>query len=183
MDEMMGIIKLFAGNFAPQNYFYCNGQLLPISQYSALFSLLGTTYGGDGVNTFALPDLRSRVPVGGGMGASPSTNTTVNCGDLGGETYHTLVTAEMPAHNHEIVVSNTAATQATATAGVSIATPGSGSGREFAPTFGFNTDVPNTQLNIASGMSAGGNVPHNNMQPYLGMSYIICWAGVYPSRP
>jgi microcystin-dependent protein len=183
MEEIMGTIKLFAGNFAPDGFLYCNGQLLQISQYTALYSLLGTTYGGNGTTTFALPDLRSRVPVGGGMGASPSTGTTVNSGEMAGETNHTLTNAEMPAHNHGIAVSNANASQAAATSGASIATPGASVGRDFNQTFGFNATAPNTILNSGTAQSSGSSMPHNNMQPYLGLSYIICSEGIYPARP
>jgi microcystin-dependent protein len=183
MDELMGTIKLFAGNFAPKGYLYCAGQLLPISQYQALFSLLGTTYGGDGRTTFALPDLRSRVPVGGGMGASPSLNNTTDLGAVGGEINHTLIATEIPQHTHGLAINNTNATQSVPTNGAVIATPGSMAGRDFSGTLGFNTSPVNTTLSPTSITPTGGNQPHNNLQPYLGMSYIICWNGVYPPRP
>lgn len=183
MEEIMGTIKLFAGNFAPKGYLYCNGALLPIQQYSALYSILGTVYGGDGVSSFALPDLRSRVPVGGGMGASPTTQTTVVLGELAGETNHTLLSSEIPSHNHQLAVSNVNASISTPINGATIATPGSLSGRDFVSTLGYNQEVPNTTLATSSVMPNGGGGPHNNMQPYLGLSYIICVEGVYPSRP
>ncbi len=179
----MGTIKLFAGNFAPQGYLYCNGALLPIQQYTALYSILGTVYGGDGINTFGLPDLRSRVPVGGGMGASPTTQTTVILGEIAGETVHTLQNNEMPQHSHGFGVSNLPASVSAPAAGATLAAPGAMSGRDFTATLGYNQEIPNTQLYQFSVMNSGGNGPHNNMQPYVGLSYIICVNGVYPSRP
>lgn len=181
MEEYIGIIKLFAGNFAPRGWAYCNGQLMSIAQNTALFSILGTTYGGDGRTTFALPDLRSRVPVGGGMGAGPGL-PDVQLGQAGGEANHTLLVTEMPAHTHGEAVSSANASQTAATAGASIATPGTLSGRTFTATNGFNTSAPDTVLNAASITPTGGNQPHNNMQPYLGLGYIICLQGVFPSR-
>lgn len=184
MDELMGTIKLFAGNFAPQGYLYCAGQLLSINQYQALYSILGTMYGGNGTTNFALPDLRSRVPVGGGMGQSPTVGSTVYLGEVAGEQKHTLIATEIPSHSHNLNVSSANATQSAATAGAAIATPGTyNSGRTFTPTLGFSTDAPNTTLNPTSIAIAGGNQSHNNMQPYVGLSYIICVEGIYPSRP
>lgn len=179
MDEYIGIIKIFAGNFAPRGWALCNGQLLSISQYTALFSILGTTYGGDGRTTFALPDLRGRVAVGEGTGPGLPP---VNLGDLAGEPTHTLIQNEIPAHTHGALVSSADAAQSAATAGAAIATPGSSSGRSFTPTLGFNTSTPNTVLNPATISPTGGSQPHNNMQPYLGVNYIICLDGVFPSR-
>jgi microcystin-dependent protein len=183
MDELMGAIKLFAGNFAPDNYFFCDGRLLTTTQYPALFSILGTTYGGNGTTTFALPDLRSRVAVGGGMGVSPTTGIEVTAGEMAGESNVLLRITEMPTHIHGIAVSNANASQASATQGSTIATPVAVVGRSFNQTLGFNTTTPNTLLNNGTAQPSGGGMPHNNMQPYLGLSYIICWNGVYPSRP
>ena len=179
MDEFIGIIKIFGGNFAPRGWALCNGQLLSISQYTALFSILGTTYGGDGRTTFALPDLRGRVAVGEGTGPGLPA---VDLGELAGEPTHTLIQNEIPAHAHGAVVSSADAAQSAATAGSTIATPGSSSGRSFTPTLGFNTSTPNTVLNPGSITPTGGSQPHNNMQPYLGVNYIICLDGVFPSR-
>ena len=181
MEEYLGIIKMFGGNFAPRGWAFCNGQLMAISQYTALFSILGTTYGGDGRTTFALPDLRSRVPVGGGMGAGPGL-PTITLGEVSGEANHTLIASEMPAHTHLSAASSGNASQAAATSGATIATPGALSGRTFTPTLGFNTATPDVTLNPSSVGLAGGSQPHNNMQPYLGVSYIICLEGVFPSR-
>lgn len=179
MDEFIGIIKIFGGNFAPQGWALCNGQLLSIAQNTALFSILGTTYGGDGRTTFGLPDLRGRAPIG--MGQGPGL-PAIQQGELSGEANHTLIATEMPMHNHTESVSSTDATLSAATSGASIATPGALSGRSFTPTLGFNTSTPNTALNPASISVAGGSQPHNNMQPYLGVNYIICLQGVFPSR-
>ncbi|MEQ3661408.1 MAG: tail fiber protein [Flavobacterium sp.] len=181
MEEYMGMIKIFAGTFAPRGYMYCAGQLLSIAQYSALYSIIGTNYGGDGRTTFALPDLRSRVPVGGGMGTGPGL-PNIKIGDIGGEVTHTLTLSEIPSHNHSLVANNQNATQSAATIGASIATPGAVSGRDFTATLGYNTTAPNTPLAGTSISNSGGSLPHNNMQPFLGISYIICIEGVFPPR-
>jgi microcystin-dependent protein len=181
MDEYMGMIKIFAGTFAPRGYMYCAGQLLSISQYTALFSIIGTTYGGDGISTFKLPDLRSRVAVGGGMGTGPGL-PTIKSGDIGGEATHTLLLSEIPSHNHSQVVNNQNAGQSAATIGASIASPGALSGRDFTATLGYNNVTPNTPLNASSIANSGGGLPHNNMQPFLGISYIICIEGLFPPR-
>jgi microcystin-dependent protein len=184
MEEILGTIKLFAGNFAPQNYMYCNGQRLLMSSNRALYNLLGTTYGGDGITTFGLPDLRSRIPVGGGMGPSPSLqNNNTTLGQVGGEINHTLITTEMPQHSHNLIVNNGKATNSVGANNVAIASPGTTVGRNFTASLGFSTQAPNTAIHPASINSTGGNKPHNNMQPYLGLSYIICVQGLYPSRP
>ena len=166
---------MFAGNFAPRGWAFCQGQILSIAQNTALFSLLGTTYGGNGQTTFALPDLRGRVPVGTGQGPGlPS----VDLGEVAGEPTHTLITTEMPAHNH--------AGQAAGHSdpGTS-SSPGGG-------TWATSTSRDNMYINsppnspmaantVTVGVS-GGSQPHNNMQPYLGMNFIIAIEGIYPSR-
>jgi len=179
MEEYIGIIKIFGGNFAPRGWALCNGQLLSIAQNTALFSILGTTYGGNGQTTFGLPDLRGRTAVG--MGQGPGLPSVVQ-GELAGEANHTLITSEMPMHNHTAAVNSGNASQAAATAGASVATPGTLVGRNFTSTFGFNTTTPDTALNPATVGVSGGNQPHNNMQPYLGVNYIICLEGIFPSR-
>jgi len=192
----MGVIKAFAGNFAPVNYMLCQGQTLNIAQYNALFAILGTTYGGNGTSTFCLPNLCGRTLVGTGTGAG----ITVTEGQLAGEANHTLIANEMPAHTHigalsggagTVKVSSANSSQSAVTAGASIGTPGTGSVRSFTPTLGFNTSTPDTALNAASigsltgtvtNQPTGGSMPHNNMQPYLGINYIICTVGLFPSR-
>jgi len=194
MDEYMGIIKIFAGNFAPVNWMFCQGQLLPISSYTALFSLLGTTYGGNGQTNFALPDLRGRAPVGMGTGTGLQP---INEGEIGGAQAVSLNVSNMPSHTHIATVNGSGAlqvnsgnaTQSAATAGASIATPGSLSGRTFTGTLGFNTSAPNTNiaglnmggLTVTNGL-AGGSIPFSIQNPYLGVNYIICTVGLYPSR-
>ena len=183
MDEFIGIIKIFAGNFAPTGWALCNGQLLPISQYAAVFSILGTTYGGDGRTTFGLPNLQSRVPVGMGQGPGLSLYTQ---GEVTGTENNSLTVNNLPAHTHtgKLTVSSGNASQAAATAGASIATPGSLNGRSFASTFGFNTATPDMALNAASVTTnpTGGNIPVNNIQPVIAVNYIICLQGIFPSR-
>lgn len=183
MEGTIGEIRMFAGNFAPKNWAFCQGQLLPISPNTALFSVLGTVYGGDGRSTFALPDLRGRVPIGPGQGPGLSNYVL---GDMNGEEANTLTVNQMPSHNHQGVakVSSGNATQSAATNGASIATPGTGSGRSFVATDGFNTSTPDVTLNAESVTTAntGGNQPVNNIQPYLSTYYIICMVGIYPSR-
>ena len=175
MNPFLGEIIMFGGNFAPRGWALCDGQLLPIAQYNALFSILGTTYGGDGRTTFALPDLRGRVPIHPGNG--PGLSNKVR-GQKGGSETNTLQLANLP--NIPVHVSSANASQTAATAGASIATPGTTSGRTFTATEGFNTSSPNVALNNAT--AGGSSAAVNNMQPFGVVNYIIALQGVYPSR-
>lgn len=171
-DCMMASMSLFAGNFAPRNWMFANGQILSIAQNTALFSLLGTTYGGNGQTTFALPDLRGRVPIGPGQGPGL---TNRELGEQGGAEYRTLSALQMPIHNHALNAS-------TATATSSSPSPG---GKTLAAIQGagaYATVAPNTALSGASVGTAGGSQPFDNMPPYTGINYIICAQGIYPSR-
>ncbi|MEW4924615.1 tail fiber protein [Algibacter sp. 2305UL17-15] len=183
MEGTIGEVRIFAGNFAPRSWAFCDGQLIAVSQNTALFSILGTTYGGDGRTTFALPDLRGRAPIGPGTGPGLPT---YRLGERGGISTNILNTTQIPSHTHTGVanVSSGNATQNSATSGASIATPGTGGGRNFTPTAGFNTSTPDVPLNANSVVvgNTGGNQPVNNMQPFLASYYIICMFGVYPSR-
>lgn len=183
MDEFIGIVKLFAGNFAPQGWALCQGQLLPISQNTALFSILGTTYGGNGTTTFALPNLEGRIPVGVGAGAGLSPYYP---GQSGGKETAILTINNIPAHHHgaNLKVNSENATQNKPTSGTSIAAPGYLDGRNFTTTYGYNTSNPDTELNNGSVTTAmtGGSQPFDIRQPYIAMNYIICLQGIYPSR-
>ena len=164
---------MFGGNFAPRGWALCNGQLLAISQNSALFSILGTTYGGDGRTTFGLPDLRGRAPLhaGNGPGLTPRS-----LGQKSGSETNTLTTANLP--QIPLKVSSANASQTAATSGASIAAPGSTDGRTFTPTEGFNTATPDITL----ANQGGSSIPINNMQPYQAVNYIIALLGTFPSR-
>jgi microcystin-dependent protein len=193
MDEYIGVIKAFAGTFAPVNYFSCDGSLLSISQYSTLFAILGTTYGGNGTSNFALPDLRANAPIGiTGTGPAPQPALNVALGQKGGLISATLNMNNMPSHTHAATlnVSPGDSTVSVPVATNSIATPGSGGGGHggsFVGTLGFNTTAPNIALNSGSVVNAttGSTQPQpiNTQSPYLGMIYIICWNGVFPTRP
>jgi len=174
-DELMGVIKTFAGNFAPRGYMLCNGALLSIAQYSALYSILGTTYGGDGQTTFALPNLNGRSPIGAG-------NPYV-LGQLGGTTQNTIMVQNLPSFSSQLKVSNSNANTATPAASASIAITGTQEGRDFTAVPSFTDAAPDTVLNPQSVLFIGQNIPVNNMSPYLGLTYIICVEGIYPSRP
>jgi microcystin-dependent protein len=156
-------IRIMAFNFAPRGWAQCNGQLLPINQNQALFSLLGTTYGGDGRTNFGLPNLQGRVPFH--MGSS------LNLGQTGGETAHTLNIAELPAHTH-LPVGSSDNPSAASPAGNLWA--GSSSGGYLS--------TPNTALNPASILNAGGSQPHDNMSPYLVLNFCIALQGIFPSQ-
>lgn len=183
MDPFIGQIVMFGGNFAPRSWALCNGQLLPISQYTALYSIIGVYYGGDGRSTFALPDLRGRFAVGTGQGPGLQIKPL---GAMGGSETNVLSMANLPAHNHagSLHVSSANASQSAATNGATIATPGTLAGRTFTPTEGFNASAPNITLNtetVTTGIT-GGSAAINNMQPFNTVNYIICLEGIYPSR-
>ena len=171
-DPFIGEIRAVGFNFAPTGWAQCNGQLLAISQNTALFSLLGTYYGGDGKTTFALPNLQGYAPMDQGSGPGLSTRVV---GEMGGEPSVTLLTPQMPAHTH--AAANAAAS--TADAPTNAVFGGGGRGKEpaFAPATGSTT-----LMNGAAVGTAGGNQPHNNMPPYLVLNFIIALQGVYPSR-
>jgi microcystin-dependent protein len=167
-------IKIFAGNFAPTGYAQCNGQLMPISQNTALFSLLGTFYGGDGKSTFALPNLQGSAPLGQGDGAGLSQRFL---GEQSGSEFVTLIQSEMPVHTHNIAVSSEQATQGTPTANVVLSQ--SQNGQLYQTTTNANIVL----MNVQSLSVNGGSLPHNNMQPYLTLTYIIALQGIFPARP
>ncbi len=163
----IGMIVMFGGNFAPRSWAFCSGQILPIAQNTALFSILGTTYGGNGQTTFALPDLRSRVPIhpGQGPGLSP-----YSLGQQGGVETVTLTTNQMPAHNHSLVANNTAPNDNLP------------NGNALADSTIYTSAAPNAQMNAASIGIAGGSQPHPNIQPYTCVNFIIAIQGIFPSR-
>jgi microcystin-dependent protein len=182
MDTFIACILLWPCNFAPVNFAFCAGQLLPISQNAALFSLLGTTYGGNGTTTFALPDMRSRVPIG--VGQSPGHSTYV-LGQTGGVEAVSLTVSNLPSHAHTFTVSasNAQATVSTPAAGTNTLAAPYDTGN-FAEIAGYNNSAPNTALNTGNGLTglAGGNTPLPVLQPYLGLNYIIALYGIFPSR-
>lgn len=174
MEPFIAQIMLFGGNFAPRGWAFCDGQLLPIASNSALFSIIGTVYGGDGRNTFALPDLRGRVPMhaGSGPGLTPrQIGQRVGLEDV------TLVESQMPAHNHEMLVASATAANNRA------ANDAIGRSNIYVDN---NPSDPSTQPSIALNSrtvgTAGGSQQHENMQPTLCINYIIALQGVFPSR-
>jgi microcystin-dependent protein len=163
-EPFLAEVKIISWNFPPKGWAFCNGQLLPINQNQALFSLLGTTYGGDGRVNFALPNLQGSMPVHVGQG--------IILGQRGGETAHTLNTSEMPAHNHTPVGSNTnPPTSPTALGNLWSAN----NAKPFAAS-------ATGSMNPAGVLNAGGNQPHENMSPYLVLNFIIALQGIFPSR-
>ncbi len=171
-EPFIAEIRIFAGNFAPRGWAFCNGQLLPISQNTALFSLIGTTYGGDGRSTTALPNLQGRAPMHPGRGPGL---TARRLGQRGGTETVTLSEAQMPSHTHQMQASGRPANNDDPASDRWLGTAGS-SNAAYAP--------PQNLVQMASQSleSAGGSQPHNNMQPYLAINYIIALVGLYPSR-
>ena len=174
----IGNVKIWAGNFAPLGYAFCNGQLLSIAQNNALFALIGTTYGGDGQSTFALPDMRSRLAVGQGQGSGLSPYVL---GQQAGVENVTLTSAQMPGHTHALQASTATATTDSPSNNV-LAAPAPGGGT-VPYGFYFTGAAPPTRPLAATAVGqAGGNQPHSNIMPVLALSYIIALEGIFPAR-
>lgn len=174
MDPFIGEIRIFAGNYAPQYWAFCAGQVMPISQNTPLYALLGTTYGGDGISTFGLPNLIDRTPMHIG-GAQPGPGlSTHSLGEMGGSQAVTLLASEIPAHTHAANCSTAPATSASPANAVWA----TGSGRRGAETYSsaLSGGIP------MPGTVAGSSLPHNNLPPFLGLTFIISLQGVFPSR-
>ena len=171
MNPFVAEIRMFAGNFAPTGWAECNGQLLPLSQNTALFSLLGTFYGGDGKSTFALPDLQGSAPMHQGSGSGLSQRFL---GEKSGSETITLLQSEMPLHNH-IANAKTSLGNSQTPAGQTWA--GSNNAKQYVNT------APNTPMSPQALSPTGGDQPHNNLQPYLVVTFIIALQGVFPQRP
>jgi microcystin-dependent protein len=168
-DGFIGEIRLFAGDFAPQGWALCEGQLLAISQHTALFTILGTTYGGDGKASFALPDLRGRVPLHPGQGAGLSARRLA---EKGGAEAVTLTAAQMPSHTHAVAAASGTGTSASPTNNVWAAS--SKQDQQY-------SGAANSTMQQGALASAGGGQAHDNMPPYLGLNYIISPFGIFPS--
>ena len=168
-DRYLGSIALVAFNFAPIGWATCDGQLMSIRENTALFSLLGTMYGGDGINTFALPDLRGRMPIGQGQG--PGTSL-YNVGETGGTETETLTLSQIPQHTHTPIGSG------------SPANTGSVSGTYWATPrlLLYSSVAPSVPMKSVAIGSTGGNQPHDNQKPYLTINYIIALEGIFPPR-
>jgi len=166
----VGEIRMFGGSFAPAGWALCQGQAMPISQNETLFNLIGTTYGGDGQNTFDLPDLAGRVPVHQGQGPGISQNYVI--GEEGGVESVTLTTQQMPNHNHPMIATTAQATQITGDSALLAQPP-------TLPIY-FNSP-PGANLNAAMLQPQGGNQPHENMQPFLVVTFIISLFGIFPT--
>jgi len=173
-DPFIAEIKMFAGNFAPKNYAFCSGQILTIAQNTALFSLVGTTYGGNGTTTFGLPDLRGRGAIQQGQG--PGLTQYVLGQQAGTETV-TLSTAQLPQHSHTPQASSAAGNSANPSGNTWAASVG---GRTPPPL--YSNTAPNTLMSANALASNGGGLPHENRQPYLVVNYIIALSGIFPSR-
>ena len=161
----VGEIRMFAGNFAPAGWMFCEGQLMPISENETLFTLIGTTYGGDGQSTFALPDLRGRLPIHQGNGFTLA--------ETGGGEEITLTVQQIPAHSHNFLASTNNASVASAGGNVLAQTP------SYTP---YIAASPNSALSPNAINPVGGSQPHNNFQPYLCLSFIISLFGIFPSQ-
>ena len=171
-DQFVAEIRIFPFNFAPRGWAFCNGQIMPISQNTALFSLLGTTYGGDGKSNFALPNMQGNAPMHPGQGPGLSLH---DLGETGGSETVTLLASEMPLHSHSMMASLQPGEDPTA------------AGEVLARSVGANLYQASTSGLVPLSVSAlapnGGNLPHNNMQPYLTLNFCIALQGIFPPRP
>jgi len=183
-EPFIGQIKLFAGNFAPRGFAFCDGQLLPIAQNSALFAIVGTVYGGDGRTTLGLPDLRGRVPLHTGSGPGLTARPL---GSRGGTETEALTVAELPSHRHglnAIAATSTVQAPASNTSLAQLPAGGRGGGgvKTYGPLPGTTPGSGRTTLDAASLAATGGGQAHGNIQPRLGVNYIIALVGTFPSR-
>lgn len=170
MDPFIAEIRIFAGNFAPNGWAFCNGQLLPISQNPALFSILGTIYGGDGKSVFALPNLQGVAPMQCGQGPGLSN---YDIGETGGETSVTLIESQIPVHTHPV--------RANSNSGDQTSPQNNDWAASSNPMYSASAGS-SPAMNPAAFSPAGGNQPHNNMPPYLVLNFIIAMQGVFPPR-
>jgi microcystin-dependent protein len=166
-SPFVGEIRLFAGNFAPSGWQFCNGQVIAISQNEVLYALIGTTYGGDGVSTFALPNLQSRIPIHQG---TDRQGTSWVEGQISGTENVTLLATQMPQHNH-VVAANATGTSNVPTGNLY------GGGQAM-----FSTNTPSVQMSNAVISNNPGSLPHSNLMPFLAVSFIISMFGIFPSR-
>ena len=169
-EPFVGEIRMFAGNFAPRGWAYCDGQLLAVSQNDALFSLLGTIYGGDGRTTFGLPDMRGRVPLHAGHGPGLSER---RLGAKGGSEKVTLTTNQIPSHTHPVSGTNNLA---------NATTPGGNVPAQSTIADLYAPVAPTVDMNAAAVPNVGGSQSHSNLMPYLCVHFIIALFGIYPSR-
>lgn len=170
-EPFVGEIRMFAGNFAPRGWAFCDGQLLAVSQNDALFSLFGTTYGGDGRTTFGLPDMRGRLPIHAGQGPGLSQR---RLGSRGGAEKETLTQNELPSHSHTVNAVSTPATETSP-----------GANETLAQSVGYDAYVPNQSVATMSSQnvsSVGGSRSHQNEMPFLCVNFIVALFGIYPSR-
>jgi microcystin-dependent protein len=164
-EPFVGEIRMFAGNFAPVGWALCQGQVMPISENETLFNLIGTTYGGDGQLTFALPNLQSRIPMHIGQ--------SLGLGQAAGEEQVTLTTEQMPAHSHALIATSASGTQSS---------PKGNTLAASATVALYNGNPPSTALAAPAVQNTGGGQPHENMQPFLVVNFIISLFGVYPTQ-
>lgn len=192
MDNYLGEIRLFGGNFAPVGWSVCNGALLSIAEYEALFTLIGTQYGGDGITTFALPDMRVRIAVSMGQISPSGGSGSYMLGQAAGTQNVTLLTTNIPNHTHGLVAVNTAATTGSPSNNMLAVTNGNNNTGPTAypdvnlyttlPLPGGGATAPNAMMDPMSIGPTGGTQAHNNMMPYVTVNYIIALFGIYPTH-
>lgn len=171
-DQFVAEIRIFPFNFPPTGWAFCDGQLMPISQNTALFSLLGTTYGGDGKSTFALPDMQGNVPMQPGQGQGLSLR---DLGEMSGTESVTLLVSEMPFHTHSLMAAGSDPAESNVCTNNAMARSKNGSA--------YTSTLNITQMAPQALPPAGGSLPHNNMQPYLTLNFCIALQGIFPQRP
>ncbi len=172
MDPYIGEIRIFAGTYAPEGWLFCQGQTLPVAQYQALFAVIGNTYGGDGKKTFALPDLKGRVPISQGQGKGLSM---YGLGKAGGEAVTTLSVSQIPDHTHQPKCTTTKAAS-------SLPENALWAKNNAATELFYTGNDANTPMHSNALLAVGNDKPHNNMQPYLGINFMIAIEGEFPTR-